>query len=174
MCVTNFGQWPCRGWWPVVPPHMTLRISNEHFSCRRAMKTHVTYYYFWTTADLPFSSQPMFFSTIENDHVFFQINGGNTNKKSEQWRKWREMAFMWSERGVIRSWSCREVYFEKNGLFFTSLRGKNKISLSNRFRAFLPCFRSLNVLYDAFLRSVPKSRAADWIFEGWNGSHFFY
>ena len=89
----------------------------------------------------------MFFSTIKNDHGFLQINGENTNKKSEQWHKWREMAFMWSERGVIRSWSCREVYFEKNGPFFTSLRKKNKISLSNRFGAFLPRFRSLNVLY---------------------------
>ena len=68
----------------------------------------------------------MFFSTIKNDLGFFQINGENTNKKSEQWHKWREMAFMWSERGVIRSWSCREVYFEKNGPFFTLFREKIK------------------------------------------------
>ena len=33
-------------------------------------------------ADLLFHPHPMFFSKVENDHSFFQINGENTDKKS--------------------------------------------------------------------------------------------
>ena len=43
---------------------------------------------------------------------------------------------MWSEKGVLCLWSCREAYSKKN-----------KIILSNQFGALLPRFSSLNVLY---------------------------
>ena len=54
---------------------------------------------------------------------------------------------MRSEIGVIRLWSCKEAYSKKKQPIFHIIPEKNKITLSNRFGALLPYFRSRNELY---------------------------
>ena len=67
-----------------------------------------------------------FFLRLKMTIVFFQISSMNTNKKSQLRHVWREMAFMWSEKGVMRSWRCREAYSENNRPFVALLQKISK------------------------------------------------
>ena len=63
--------------------------------------------------DLWFYRHSMIFSKIENDRSFFFSNKQRevvkTNEKSQLRHVWIEMAFIWSENGVMRSWSSRKA-----------------------------------------------------------------
>ena len=67
-----------------------------------------------------------FFLRFKKANVFLQMNGDNTNEKSYLWHVWREMVFMWSEKGFMRSRRYREAYSEINRPFFALLQNISK------------------------------------------------